>query len=283
MKKLGLDDAIRESRDIYSLIETLDQVDQIIRELPNLIHHWKTIDQQQPMVVKEDQRAYDEIQKFLEDVKTESYQHKSGEQKHLDDLRTNLGFNDENISELTAIRQSNESEKLREYFTSGDRKQKTQQYIEKFRKGLFPDLKDLRTDEKLRKDLEEQIQILRTNSYSRKNKNKIYSEKENFFRETTKKVAYHTDLFHLIREELPNQLRKGKTIDDIEKLYQCNLKELPNELHIKMMSIPKYLRDEYFSNHFFPTVNKTGPHWSDILRVTECEHCNYRWVFPFLF
>jgi hypothetical protein len=297
LKKLGLDDAIRESRDIYSLIETLDQVDQIIKELPNLVHHWKTIDQQQPVAVGEDQRPYDEIQKFLEDVKTERDQQKSGEykkQKHLDDLRTKenikkmweyiesdetlqqlMGLDDENNSELISIMQSDDSLKFMEYWTE-DRRQKLQEYLEtsekekKFMEDLHPDdkqesrLKDLRTDEKLRKNLEERIQILRANKYNK--------EKKKFFEEETTKAFYHTELFNLTREEIPDQLRKGKNIDDIKEFFQCNVEEL----HKKMTSIPRDQRDEYFRNHFFPTVNKTGPHWSDILRVTECEHCDYR-------
>jgi hypothetical protein len=125
-------------------------------------------------------------------------------------------------------------------------------------------LEDDITDDRLRKRLEDRAQILRNNNYK--------NDMKNFFEGKTFNVNHHTELLNQIRDEIPDQLRNGKTITEIEKLIQCRILEL--QKHLK--SIPKLQRKKYFRDHFFPTVDKTGPHWSDILRVTEYEHCTYR-------
>ncbi len=95
---------------------------------------------------------------------------------------------------------------------------------------------------------------------------------KNFFEVKTFNVNHHTELFNQIRDEIPDQLRHGTTITEIEKSIQSRILEL----HKQLKSIPKNQRKKYFRNNFFPAIHKTGPHWSEILRVTKCEHCNYR-------
>jgi hypothetical protein len=226
---------------------------------------------------------YDKLQKLVEELKTD---------EKLQELPTNLGTydkllirledarsNDEVLKFLLDQPKDNKLQNLAEDIRKNEKLQNLLKYLQK-KDILQKLLEDLRTDaelqillekviidDKLQKELKEQIQILRTNNYK--------SEMENFFNKRTQHTHYHTELFNLIREEIPEQLRKGKTIYRIKESYQCNI----GALHTEMKKIPKVQQKQYFINHFFPTVKKTVPHWSDILKVTECDHCNYRYHF----
>jgi hypothetical protein len=191
LKKLGLNQALTYQKVLQHLIHTLDIADQLNKELPILIHHWRTLDKNQNQNLERD-----ELQNYL---------------------------------------------------------------------------KVIRSDDKQRKDLEEQMHILRTNDYDRKNEWEAYSEMESFFEEITNNLFFHSEVFNLIRGDIPVQLRKGKTVTQIKISHQHKL----YELHEKMKATPQNERDKYFRNHFFPAVYKSTD-WSEILKVTACDHCDYR-------
>ena len=95
-------------------------------------------------------------------------------------------------------------------------------------------------------------------------------------------------VYMLSREKANDELKKENPtlnptneIESIEKSISSQIEMIDLKMKFKNFSIAE--RKECFLNHFFPAMDKK-PHWSEILRVTECEHCpHYRYFFyPFI-
>ena len=118
-------------------------------------------------------------------------------------------------------------------------------------------------------------QILRGNDYS---------QRFNYYFEFELPQRLDGQIYMLSREKASDELKKENPtlnptneIESIEKSISNQSEMIDLEIKFKNFSIAE--RKEFFLKTFFPATDKK-PHWSEILRVTECEHCpHYRYFF----
>ena len=130
---------------------------------------------------------------------------------------------------------------------------------------------ELESRKKLLPFLQNLLQILRGNDYNPKIINHFFAEPS---------PSKDSQVYMLSREKANEELKKVNPTVEIERI------EISISSQIEMNNLGKKLknigsrsfaeRKEYYLNDFFPPTDKT-PHWSEILRVTDCEHCpHYR-------
>jgi hypothetical protein len=105
-------------------------------------------------------------------------------------------------------------------------------------------------------------------------KDKEYGADVRLHFEEKSSILAKTQYFSWARPKAIEDLRNGKTKDEIINSL-LNQREL-TDLHKQKMSIPKKDRNQNFTNMIFKQADKP-PYWFEILRVTECEHCNFRY------
>jgi hypothetical protein len=114
------------------------------------------------------------------------------------------------------------------------------------------------------------LQILRGKDYG--------AEMQQYF-EDGKVYQFNDDQTHMeYREEVNKELRNGKSKTKILEslLSRPTLYDDRN----KKRAVPKEQRKQYFADSRFPKPDTT-PHWSEILRVTDCKDCNFRYFLHF--
>jgi hypothetical protein len=107
-------------------------------------------------------------------------------------------------------------------------------------------------------------QILRDNEYP---------PKMLIFDKASTIIMEDNPIFMLSRKKTIDGLRNGKTIVEIHKELLTQ-KELVEESR-KLKSLNEEEKKIYFSNLYFST--STTPPWYEILRVTDCDCCNFRY------
>ena len=129
-------------------------------------------------------------------------------------------------------------------------------------------LLELEPWKKLLPFLQNLLQILRGNDYNPKIINHFFAEPS---------PSKDSQVYMLSREKANEELKKVNPTVEIERIEKSISSQSEiNNLGKKLKNIPISEQKEYFINHCFPPTDKT-PHWSEILRVTDCEHCpHYR-------
>ena len=139
--------------------------------------------------------------------------------------------------------------------------------------SILPDKKGLRFWKEKLPFLKKLQEILKKKSYT------DLKDVVKYFWTNQRFLPFSNKIGALLCERATDQLRKAKTICEIEEIEnfvtnQSEYKEYANKLN----SFSEEEQEEFVRNFYFLT-SKNEQHWSEILRVTKCEHCNYRYIF----